>query len=286
MICFSFHTFSYVTNKILQEKHLHCRYRYTGKDPIEEKDYLKDLGVWMSKDRTFSEHIQKVIKTAKQMSGWILRTFLSRDPNHLLPLWKSLVVSKMEYACQLCCPYRIKDIQKLEQVQRVFTRKITNESLRYWDRFKMLGMYSLQRRRECYCIIYTWKIMEGMVPCPSPREEDAVKSQTHPRFGRTCSRKALTSVSQRLKTVEAELFNNFGPRLFNCLLRKFRDTTRCSTEALKRRLDKFLKDVPDELPIPHSPSPRGAASNCIVDQLLYMKAEKICGGGGLASWPW
>ena len=74
----------------------------------------------------------------------------------------------MEYVCQLWCPYRVRDIQELEQVQRIFTRKITaNKELSYWDRLKELEMYSLQSRRERYCMIYTWKILEGVVPSPS-----------------------------------------------------------------------------------------------------------------------
>ena len=32
------------------------------------------------------------------------------------------------------------------------------------ERLKSLGLYSLQRRRERYCIIYIWKIIEGLTP--------------------------------------------------------------------------------------------------------------------------
>ena len=34
----------------------------------------------------------------------------------------------------------------------------------YHERLKSLGLYSLQRRRERYCIIYIWKIIEGLAP--------------------------------------------------------------------------------------------------------------------------
>ena len=34
----------------------------------------------------------------------------------------------------------------------------------YTDRLSQLKMYSLQRRRECYCLIYAEKIVMGMVP--------------------------------------------------------------------------------------------------------------------------
>ena len=32
----------------------------------------------------------------------------------------------------------------------------------YHERLKSLGLYSLQRRRERYCIIYIWNIIEGL----------------------------------------------------------------------------------------------------------------------------
>ena len=36
--------------------------------------------------------------------------------------------------------------------------------LSYNERLKALKLYSLQRRRERYCIIYVWKVLEGLVP--------------------------------------------------------------------------------------------------------------------------
>ena len=33
---------------------------------------------------------------------------------------------------------------------------------RRYERLKSLGLYSLQRRRERYCIIYSWKMIEGL----------------------------------------------------------------------------------------------------------------------------
>ena len=67
--------------------------------------------------------------------------------------------------CQLWNPSRKGDIQMLEQVQQNFIRKITGmEQLSYWEQLHALSMYSLERRRERYLIIYTWRITEGQVP--------------------------------------------------------------------------------------------------------------------------
>ena len=47
------------------------------------------------------------------------------------------------------------------EVQKKFTRKIKLEGkLDYWQRLKVLRLYSQERRRERYRIIYVWKILK------------------------------------------------------------------------------------------------------------------------------
>ena len=59
----------------------------------------------------------------------------------------------------------VKHIDQLEKIQRSFAKHITGmQSLEYSERLVSLKLYSLQRRRERYCIIYVWKIIEGLVP--------------------------------------------------------------------------------------------------------------------------
>ena len=77
---------------------------------IRDVQHAKDLGVVMSSDGSFSKHISSVIETAKQMSGWVLGTFRTRDRTPMLSLWKSLIRSKLEYCCQLWCPSKTGDI--------------------------------------------------------------------------------------------------------------------------------------------------------------------------------
>ena len=53
----------------------------------------------------------------------------------------------------------------VEKVQRSFTRLISGmKGLSYPERLTALKLYSLQRRRERYIILYVWKILEGLVP--------------------------------------------------------------------------------------------------------------------------
>ena len=59
---------------------------------IYEKDSLKDLGIIMSNDGSFTEHVNHVVEKAKTQISSILRKLKSRSLNHMLCLWKSIVI--------------------------------------------------------------------------------------------------------------------------------------------------------------------------------------------------
>ena len=122
---------------------------------IEKKQHVKDLGVLMSDDCSFSEHIKKVVKKAEEMSGWILRTFDTRSPEPMLTLWKSLVIPHLDYCSQLWSPRTKGEIQNLEMTQRSFVRRIEGlAQYSYWEQLKLLNLFSVERRRERYMILY------------------------------------------------------------------------------------------------------------------------------------
>ena len=55
----------------------------------------------------------------------------------MLTLYKSMVLSLLEYCCPLWSPTKVTDIQELENVQKIFTTKIAGMSeLNYWERLK------------------------------------------------------------------------------------------------------------------------------------------------------
>ena len=134
---------------------------------IENKNSVKDLGVWMSNEfvpsKTILANCYQKLKI--YVRSWILRTFACRERDVMLTLWKSLVLPHLEYCSQLWSPSTIHQIQELESVQKNFLKKIKGlGALSYWEQLKTLKMYSLQRRRERYRIIYVWSILEGIVP--------------------------------------------------------------------------------------------------------------------------
>ena len=103
----------------------------------------------MSSSCSFSEHINRTCKKARDMCSWILRTFSSRSPLLMITLWKSLVQPILDYCSQLWCHIQLGQIKQLEEIQKSFTRKIKlDQKLNYWERLKVLRLYSQERRRE------------------------------------------------------------------------------------------------------------------------------------------
>ena len=111
---------------------------------------LRDLGVKMASDLSWTHYILDITGKARQKAAWILSVFHSRSPEIMLTLYKYKVRSLLEYCCPLWSPTKVTDIQELENVQKIFITKIAGMSeLNYWERLKklsLLSLLSLQRR--------------------------------------------------------------------------------------------------------------------------------------------
>ena len=112
---------------------------------------LRDLGVRISSDLSFSIHIQNTVTAASQLVGWGLRTFGGRNRGLMLTLLKSLVQPKLDYCSQLWSPSDQGSINQLESVQMHLVDKVKDSKLvglNYWEKLNELRLYSQQRRRE------------------------------------------------------------------------------------------------------------------------------------------
>ena len=103
----------------------------------------------------FDNHIAAVANNCSRLCGCILRTFSTRSKSVLLTLFKSIVIPHLDYGSQLWSPFKVKNINALEKVQRVFTKHTDGmHNLPYAERLKSLQIYSLQRRRDSYIVIH------------------------------------------------------------------------------------------------------------------------------------
>ena len=257
------------------------RYRKPGEDippsnyiasdgnVISEKTSVRDLGVSMGNDGRFRDHINLIRDKASVVASWILRTFKSRQKKVMLTLWRSLVQPHLDYCSQLWNPALLGDIALLEQVQRSFVNRISGlEHLNYHEKLKHLGLYSLERRRERYQIIYTWRIIEHHVP------NIGITTTSSERRGRSCMvPMPPRSAPKWVRDLQDMSFCVRGPRLFNCIPADIRNLTSCGVDTFKAALDTWLSTIPDEPHVSGYTAQRRAATNSLADMWRYSAAS-------------
>ena len=129
-------------------------------------------------------------------------------------------------------------------------------------------MYSQERRRERYQIIFIWKVLQGWVQgysvraVQSPRRVRLVEIHPYQRQAPGAVRRARES-SLSVK----------GARLFNLLPRDLRDTYTGSVEQFKTKLDGWLALVPDQPTI--QGRQRAALTNSLVDQVALFPSLSV-----------
>ena len=246
------------------------QYKTPSGEEIQSKDNIRDLGVIVSHDLNFNEHINKITTICMVIMGMLLRTFETREREPMIKMFNSYLRSKLEYCCIVWSPNKQQFINKIEDIQRVFTRKIDGmEGLNYHERLRMLNMFSLERRRERYRIIYGWQQIEGI-------KENVMKLRTNNNEGnRLINNGSGEKKGFRLSAkMKSKLYNSplrETERAFNSMPKHLRNITEVTTDTFKGHLDKWLLKIPDQ------PKCRGYAglvsskSNTLYDQVMVKR---------------
>ena len=240
-------------------------YKTPDEQPIKESDVVKDLGVLFNKEGNFDDHLKVKIAKCNKMCGYILRTFVTREPEPMMILFKSLVIPIMDYCSIIWNPSKRKDIQAIEKIQRNFTKRISGlKEMNYYERLKVLKIYSMERRRERYELLYIYKTISQQVP------NVGLKWKFFPRRGRELIPPPVRKNSKlSAMTMRRNSFRGKAAYLFNCLpasLRNIRSDLPMAT--IKRVLDKLLSRVTDEPVLNGYTRSNDAASNSIVHQMV------------------
>ena len=246
-------------------------YTPSGGD-IKEETTVRDLGVLMSNDLTFSEHIDKITTKCRKLVYWLFRVFKTRDYIPLLKLYKAMVIPRLDYCSQLWQPYKQQELKELEAVQRTYTSRINKfKDFDYWSRLKALKLYSVQRRFERYSIIYTYKVLESLAPNFTVNKIQSTYSE---RRGRMCKIPPLTNrqCPSIVKNAREGSMAIRGPRLFNELPKYLRNVSSVSSDTFKKKLDRYLAQLPDQPTVDGYYGRRAASSNSLLDVIPHMKA--------------
>ena len=120
----------------------------------------KDLGVIIDDQLTFSNHCDKIVTTANKLLGIMRRTFTYLDKNVFSLVYKGIIRPIIEYASSVYSPILMRDINKIESIQRRATKMVVGLSNKsYEQRLKALDLPALRFRRARGDMINVYKYL-------------------------------------------------------------------------------------------------------------------------------
>ena len=192
----------------------------------------------------------------------------------MITIWKSIVQPKIDYCSQLWSPNDQASINQIENVQKHFLSRITGlEHLNYWEKLHHLHLYSQERRRERYQIIFLWKLSQGLVHgyniqfCVDERRGRIIWPKNVNWHAPASIRKAREA-SMGVKG--ATIFNLLPKDIRNL---NFKSSTADEVQEFKSKLDNFLSNIPDQPTIPGFG--RAAETNSLLHQIPLSNSNRI-----------
>ena len=138
-----------------------------GQHQLTTVQKFKDLGVVISQDLKWSEHVNYITRIASVSLYHIKKVFNSTNIWTLLKLYTTYVRPKLEYNTSVWSPYLKQNIDKIEKVQENFTKfalqRCNIPFVNYKDSLKKLNIKSLHHRRVKFDLILMYKIIHGLI---------------------------------------------------------------------------------------------------------------------------
>ena len=135
-------------------------------------EIVKDLGVHIDSNLSFSHHCSAIIKKARRVSGVVLKCFSSGKVSLLLRAYTCYVRPILEAASPAWNSMSIKDSKRLESVQRHYTKTLylkcgLSKKASYEQRLRRLGLDTLKVRRFKLDLSLCFKIYNNLTFCPN-----------------------------------------------------------------------------------------------------------------------
>ncbi len=213
----------------------HPSFEYTmsdesGQCALEEVIMEKDLGITIDNQLSFQTHCSDMVSKASRNLAIIRRTFQHLDEETLIPLYKALVRSHLEYGVDVWSPRLKRDIHSIESVQQRATKLVpVLEDLSYQERLTKLKLPTMVCRRRRGEIIQVYKFLHNIL---NIKEDNFLP----PAIDNRTRGHSLNLFKQRAMTpVRSHFFSNRVIDLWNELPE---DVTQApSVDAFKARLD-------------------------------------------------
>ena len=143
-------------------------YSINGTD-IVAVDTIKDLGVHVSHDLSWSVNVQEVVKKANKIANVILHAFRCHNVDLYMSAFSIYVKPILDYCSYIWNPVLCRDIDVLENVLRAYTRRVfykcNLQRMSYPERLAVVEMPSLERSRLTSCLTMFFKVYHKFVNC-------------------------------------------------------------------------------------------------------------------------
>lgn len=155
-------------------------------ETLQEVHEIRDLGVIIDSKLKFKAHIDAIVAKSAKMLGFLKRNakgFLSNRTKVIL--FNSLVRSQLEFASIIWNPNYATYSQRIENIQRSFTRHLAFHSsgifhrAPYDLRLKHFNLMSLKNRRTLLNIIFLKKLISGDIDCNHLLQSVSLKIPYH-----------------------------------------------------------------------------------------------------------
>ena len=137
---------------------------------LNQVDVYEYLGILLSKEFSWSLHVDGICSKARKILGLLYRRFYKfSNSNTTCQLYTSLVRPLLEYACHVWAPYTSQNINALESVQK-FTCKLATRRWNgntYAELLTITNLPTLEGRRLKLKLCHLFKIIHNLVYFPS-----------------------------------------------------------------------------------------------------------------------
>ena len=135
-----------------------------GNNILTQVNNVRDVGVIVDNHLKFDVHINQTVTCAHRLANLIHKSFVSKDPPTLVHAFTAYVRSLLEYASCVWSPYTVGLVNKVESVQRTFTKhSVCCYGLTYSQWLTKLGVERLELRRLHLDLVYVNKILFSVV---------------------------------------------------------------------------------------------------------------------------
>ena len=147
------------------------KYTLHGISLKETDSAIKYLGVTITKDLSWSKHINQITTKANNSLNFIKRNTQTNNPKLKESAYKTYVSPLVEYAASVLDPWQNKYIEKIEMIQHRAIRYIFNDyssSSSVTNMRSKLNLPTLKKRREISSLTMFYKIKHNLVNIKFP----------------------------------------------------------------------------------------------------------------------